>query len=105
MFKDKILLKLYKTHGPHKFEDKSEHLMEELIEAIISQQLSIRAADTIYSRFLKLFKTNKFPTPEQILKIDTEKLRASGMSYSKAAYVKNIAQAFKNKSLDIKKNE
>ena len=76
--------------------------MEDLVEAIISQQLSVKAADTIYSRFLKLFK-NKFPTPEQILKIDTEKLRAAGMSYSKAAYVKNIAQAFKNKQIEIEK--
>jgi DNA-3-methyladenine glycosylase II len=103
MFKDKILLKLYETHGPHKFEDKSENLMEELIEAIISQQLSIKAADTIYNRFLKLFKTVKFPTPEQILKIDIEKLRAAGMSYSKAAYVKNIAQAFKSRQVEIEK--
>jgi DNA-3-methyladenine glycosylase II len=75
--------------------------MEELVEAIISQQLSNKAADTIYKRFLSLFK-NKFPTPEQILKIDIEKLRSAGMSYSKASYIKNIAQAFKNGDLDIK---
>lgn len=103
MFKDKILLKLYKIHGPHKFEDRSERLMEELIEAIISQQLSIKAADTIYSRFLKLFKSQQFPTPEQILKIDIEKLRGAGMSYSKANYVKNIAKAFKNEEVEIEK--
>ncbi len=102
MFKDPILLKLFKTHGPHKFEDRSERLIEELIESIISQQLSVKAADTIYSRFLKLFKNSQFPTSEQILKIDVEKLRGAGMSYSKANYIKNIAQAFKNKDLDIK---
>ena len=48
-----------------------------------------------------MFKDGKFPTPEQILKIDIEKLRSAGMSYSKAAYVKNIARAFKNRDLDI----
>lgn len=103
MFKDKILQKLYKAHGPHKFEDRSERLLEELIEAIINQQLSGKAADTIYSRFLKLFKAEQFPTPEQILKISVEKLRAAGMSYSKANYIQNIARAFQNGDLDVKK--
>jgi DNA-3-methyladenine glycosylase II len=103
MFKDPILEKLYKTHGPHKFEDRSERLMEELIEAIINQQLSGKAADTIYSRFLKLFRTDKFPTPEQILKADVEKLRSAGMSYSKANYIQNIARAFRNKNIKIEK--
>jgi DNA-3-methyladenine glycosylase II len=103
MFKDKILQKLYKTHGPHKFENKSEHLMEALVEAIINQQLSGKAADNIYKRFLTLFKTKQFPTPEQILKIDVEKLRSAGMSYSKANYIQNIAEAFKNGELKIQK--
>jgi DNA-3-methyladenine glycosylase II len=102
MFTDPVLKKLYLRHGPHKFEDRSERLMEELIEAIINQQLSGKAADTIYKRFLSLFKTDKFPTPEQILKIDVEKLRSAGMSYGKASYIKNIAQGFQDKILDIK---
>jgi DNA-3-methyladenine glycosylase II len=117
MFTDPILQKLIKLHGPHEFEDKSERLMEELIEAIISQQLSIKAADTIYSRFLGLFKDKKylsskqnlsihnkqFPTAEQILNTETEKLRSAGMSYSKAGYIKNIAKAFADGELNIKK--
>jgi DNA-3-methyladenine glycosylase II len=103
MFKDPILQKLYKTFEPHKFEDRSERLMEELVEAIISQQLSGKAADTIYKRFLALFKSEHFPTPEQILKMDVEKLRSAGMSYSKTNYIKNIARAFKNGDLNIKK--
>jgi DNA-3-methyladenine glycosylase II len=103
MFKDPILNNLSKIHGSHKFEDRSEKLYEELIESIISQQLSIKAADTIYNRFLNLFKNGKHPTPKQLIDIDTEKLRAAGMSYSKANYIKNIAIAFKNKHLEIEK--
>jgi len=103
MFKDKILQKLVKQHGPHRFENKSERLMEELVEAIINQQLSGKAADTIYKRFLALFKKSEFPSPEQIFRIDVEKLRGAGMSYSKAAYIKNIAKAFKDNELNIKK--
>ncbi|MCL5435033.1 MAG: DNA-3-methyladenine glycosylase [Patescibacteria group bacterium] len=102
MFSDPILNKLHKKYGPHKFEDRSEKLYEELVESIIGQQLSGKAADTIFKRFLALFN-NKFPTPEKLMKTDDEKLRSAGMSYSKAAYIKNIAKAFKEKQLEVKK--
>jgi len=101
MFKDPVLKKLHKKYGPHKFEDRSEKLYEELVESIIGQQLSGKAADTIFKRFLKIFD-DKFPRPEKLLKTDDEKLRSAGMSYSKASYIKNIAKAFKNGDLDIK---
>ena len=101
MFNDPILQKLYQQYGPHKFEDKSDRLMKELIEAIISQQLSNKAADTIYSRFLKLFRCEAFPTAEQILKINVGKLRGAGMSYAKASYIKGIAKTFKEKQIAV----
>jgi DNA-3-methyladenine glycosylase II len=103
MFKDPILQKLYKQYGPHRFEDKSDRLMKELIEAIISQQLSNKAADTIYNRFLKLFRSEAFPTPEQILKINVGKLRGAGMSYAKASYIKGIAKTFKEKQIAVER--
>lgn len=104
MFKDPVLKKLYKKYGPHKFENRSKFLYEELVESIIGQQLSGKAADTIFKRFLSLFNS-KFPTHNQLLDIDTEKLRSAGMSYSKASYIKNIAKAFKDKELSISKLE
>lgn len=104
MFKDPILNKLVKTYGPpDNFKDRSEFLYEELVESIIGQQLSGKAADTIFKRFLALYKNSDFPKPQVLLKTDVEKLRSAGMSYSKAQYIKNIAQAFVNKDLDINK--
>jgi DNA-3-methyladenine glycosylase II len=103
MFKDPVLKKLYQKYGPHKFEDRSEKLMEELIESIINQQLSGKAANTIYNRFLKLFKDEQFPSPEQILRIDVEKLRSAGMSYAKASYIKGIAKTFKEKQIAVER--
>jgi DNA-3-methyladenine glycosylase II len=104
MFKDPVLKKLYKKYGPHKFENRSKFLYEELVESIIGQQLSGKAADTIFKRFLALFN-NKFPSYDALLRIDTEKLRSAGMSYSKASYIKNIAKAFKDRKLSIGKLE
>jgi DNA-3-methyladenine glycosylase II len=104
MFKDPILNKLVKKYGvPNNFKDRSEFLYEELVESIIGQQLSGKAADTIFKRFLTLYEDSRFPTPQILLKTDAEKLRSAGMSYSKASYIRNVAQAFANKELDIKK--
>ncbi len=44
-----------------------------LVEAIINQQLSDKAAATITKRFVTLFPSEKFPTPQQILKMPDEK--------------------------------
>lgn len=73
------------TIRPHK------HYYQELVESIISQQLSIKAAGTIFKRFKDLFG-NDFPTPEQILKKDIEELRSVGLSRGKALYVRDLAQ-------------
>ncbi|MCB0662412.1 MAG: DNA-3-methyladenine glycosylase 2 family protein [Saprospiraceae bacterium] len=64
-----------------------------LVRSITSQQLSVKAAATIHGRFLDLFE-EKYPHPEILSELDTEVLRSVGLSYQKAAYVKNVAQYF-----------
>lgn len=104
MFKDKILNKLVEKYGPPPSRsDRSEFLYEEIVESIIGQQLSNKAADTIFNRFLSLYPGKKFPRPKVLINTDIEKLRGAGMSYSKANYIKNVAQAFLNKELDVSK--
>jgi DNA-3-methyladenine glycosylase II len=61
-----------------------------LLEAVVSQQLSVKAADTIFKRFLNLFEAQN-PTPERILTQSVESLRSCGLSGQKAAYIQNIA--------------
>jgi len=61
-----------------------------LVESIISQQLSVKAADTITKRFLALFPGD-FPTPRQILEKDIEELRAVGLSRQKGTYIQDLA--------------
>ena len=55
MFSDPILNKLVKKYPAPHFTDRSEYLFEDLIESIISQQLSVKASDTIFRRFKALF--------------------------------------------------
>ncbi len=64
---------------------------QELVESIVSQQLSVKAAATILKRFIALFPDGPFPTPEKILEKDIEDLRAVGLSRQKASYIQDLA--------------
>jgi DNA-3-methyladenine glycosylase II len=61
-----------------------------LLRAIVGQQLSTKAARTIYLRVLDLFGGTT-PTPEQLLKASEEDLRGCGLSGRKTEYVRDLA--------------
>lgn len=103
MFSDPILQKLVKRYPKPHFEDRSEFLMRELVESIISQQLSIKASDTIFVRFVGLFPHGEFPTAEMILTMDDEMMRSAGLSFAKVKYVKSVANAFVSDLIDVEK--
>ncbi len=70
------------------------HLYGALIKAIVYQQLSGKAAGTIYRRFLDLFDASEAPPAELILAKDLEELRSAGLSRQKASYIQNVATFF-----------
>ncbi len=73
--------------------------LQPLCRAIVYQQLSGKAAGTIYGRFLAIYD-GVFPTAAQILETEHDHLRAAGLSNSKALYLKNIATAFTDGSVN-----
>jgi len=87
--RDRHLKKLIERHGPCGIRPHTRYF-ETLIRSVISQQLSTKAADTIYQRFQLLYAPVRFPTPEQILATPNETLRAVGMSNSKVSFVKDL---------------
>jgi len=68
-----------------------QNYYQSLVESIISQQLSVKAAATILERFVALFPGG-FPTPEEILDKDIETYRSVGLSRQKATYIVDLAQ-------------
>lgn len=70
-----------------------------LLESIVSQQLSVKAADTIFKRFLGLFENN-YPNPTTLLKFSLDELRAVGLSRQKASYLQAVAQFHQTKGMD-----
>ncbi|HEY8992990.1 MAG TPA: DNA-3-methyladenine glycosylase [Candidatus Microsaccharimonas sp.] len=69
----------------------NKNYYQALVESIVSQQLSVKAADTILKRFLALFPGEAFPAPGDILEKDVEVLRSAGLSRQKATYIQDLA--------------
>ncbi len=63
---------------------------EALVESIVSQQLSVKASDTIFSRVVALGGGTLLP-PAELLRVDEEKLRACGLSGSKVRFIRDLS--------------
>lgn len=88
---DAVLVPLITQHGPYTVRPHKNYY-QELVDSIISQQLSVKAARTIERRFCELFGSTDFPVPEKILQKDVDELRTAGRSRAKALYVRDLAQ-------------
>ena len=71
-----------------------------LLRAIVGQQLSTKAARTIYLRVLDLFGGTT-PTPEQLLEASEEDLRGCGLSGRKTEYVRDLARHVLSGELEL----
>ena len=76
---------------------------ETLCMSIASQQLSTKAAATIFGRFKDLFAPDRKPTPERVMTLADDQLRACGFSRAKAAFVKDLAAHVLDGRLDLKR--
>lgn len=74
---------------------KRQDSFTELCDTIISQQLSGKAASTIFERFKTLFPNKKI-TVDRLLKLDDEKIRSCGTSWAKVRSLKDLAQKVEN---------
>lgn len=93
---DEALERLIDAAGPFQMELKTTHsLFLALAEAIVYQQLSGKAAATIFGRVCALCPRAK-PTPEHILRLSDEKLRGAGLSRAKLASLRDLARRTKS---------
>jgi DNA-3-methyladenine glycosylase II len=72
-----------------------------LAEAIASQQLSVKAADTIFGRFCALFEPDRVPDPVRLLQLDHETIRGAGFSRSKIVFLRDLATHVVEKRLSL----
>ena len=71
-----------------------------LLRAIVGQQLSTKAARTIYLRVVDIFDGTT-PSPEQLLEADEEDLRGAGLSGRKVEYVRDLARHVLSGELEL----
>ena len=69
-----------------------EDLYLALLRAIVSQQISTKAAAAIWKRFQSLFPPEGYPEPREVLALGEDELRAVGLSRQKAGYIQAIAE-------------
>jgi DNA-3-methyladenine glycosylase II len=97
---DPVLRSIIERVGPCRMEFGPAEFSS-LAEAIVYQQLNGKAAVTIFKRFAEL--AGEPITPEGILKLSDEQLRAVGLSKQKSAYLKDLAAKTAAGVLDFSK--
>ena len=75
-----------------------------LLRAIVGQQLSTKAARTIYGRVCELFDGTT-PSPEQLLAASEKDLRAAGLSGRKVEYIRDLATHVLDGELELDRLE
>jgi len=87
----------------HAWNKGRENHFQSLVVAIVNQQLSGKAADTILKRFIALFPRKKFPTPKDVLAMPTPKMRKAGLSKMKVSFLKDLSRKILNGTVNFKK--
>ncbi len=101
--RDPILRELIRRHGGCTIRPHARYF-ETLVSAIVSQQLSTRAAETIFNRLRALFNPDhprRAPVPANILATPDETLRGVGLSFQKIGYLRDLATRVERRELRL----
>ena len=97
--RDPVLRKIIKKYQKGFLTTKNNPFFS-LCRTIVGQQISTKAADSIWFKFEK--KCKKSIVPKIVLKLSSRTLKSAGLSRQKVSYLKNIAKSFRNKSFNVK---
>jgi DNA-3-methyladenine glycosylase II len=75
-------------------------VFEALVDAIISQQISVKAADAIMAR-IRAALSDGLVAPDTLMPFDVDKLRTLGLSPQKARYIRNLLEHIASGALDL----
>ena len=102
MRRDPVLRDIIKRIGPCELHSAGPRdPFEALTMSIASQQLSTKAADTIFGRFRDLFPPDRKPTAVRVLTLSEDQIRAVGFSRPKAGFIKDLAARVHDGRLDL----
>lgn len=103
---DKVMRRVMEERGPidpnTDRRGSRKDAYEALARAIVGQQLSTKAAASIWNKLLDQFGGEP-PTPEQLLERRADQLRKAGLSRSKVEFLKDLAKRVKDGRLDLRR--
>ena len=98
---DPVLAGVIERVGPCRFEARADGThFDAISRAIVYQQLSGKAAATIYGRVLDLYG-GRAPLPGELAETSDERLRACGLSRQKLSYMKDLARRAHDGTLPV----
>ena len=107
---DPVMAAIIEQVGPFAMQYR-EPVFQTLVRSIVYQQLSGKAALTIFNRLLEAARAGMRPdqaklqpvTPEAILKLRPQKMRALGLSQQKVAYLRELARMTRDGDIQFQK--
>jgi DNA-3-methyladenine glycosylase II len=96
---DPVLAAIIGRVGPYKIEYR-EPVFQTLVRSIVYQQLSGKAALTIFNRLKNAAKDDPI-TPESILRLRPDRMRKLGLSKQKMVYIRELAKMTKKGEVDF----
>lgn len=90
--RDAVMARVIREMGPFKLK-RNRNYFQVLCKAIVGQQISIKAAESITRRFQNIF-TGSRPTPEKVQGLTEKQLREVGLSNQKVKYMKDLSTKF-----------
>ena len=101
---DPVMRRLVDEHGPLDEEQRRRGRPLEpygaLVRSIVGQQLSTKAARSIYERLTALFD-GRTPSPAELLAADPEEVRSVGLSRPKVGYLRSLAEHVESGELEL----
>ncbi|OOG55337.1 DNA-3-methyladenine glycosylase [Polaromonas sp. C04] len=88
--KDRVMKRLIPQFGDARLQSRGEAFIT-LARSIVGQQISVKAAQTVWERFAKLPRKM---TPGNVLKLKVDDMRAAGLSARKVEYLVDLALHF-----------
>ena len=99
MKKDRVMKRLIPQFGEASLQSRGDAFVT-LARSIVGQQVSVKAAQTVWDRFALLPRKI---TPTNVLKLKVDDMRAAGLSARKVEYIVDLALHFDNGALHVKK--
>lgn len=97
MKKDRVMKRLIPQHGDACLQTRGDAFTT-LARSIVGQQISVKAAQSVWERFAQLPKKM---TPANVLKLKVDDMRAAGLSARKVEYLVDLALHFDNGQLQV----